>query len=123
MLKISKIVFHIAVLYVIFLFGNLVQQTFNLFVPGSVIGMIVFLIFLLTGIIKVSWIEEGTKLFVNHLTLFFIPATVGVMNYMEIFSATVLWVVGIVLISTALVMAIAGMVSQWLIRKKEFQHE
>ncbi|MFC4023389.1 CidA/LrgA family protein [Oceanobacillus longus] len=123
MLRLDKIVIHIAILYIIYLLGNWIQQTFHLFVPGSVIGMIIFLILLLTNIIKIAWIEEGTKLFVNHLTLFFIPVTVGVVNYFDLFSGKGLLVVLIVLISTVLVMGISAKVTQWLIGKRELPHE
>ncbi|WP_249869502.1 CidA/LrgA family protein [Oceanobacillus saliphilus] len=123
MLRLDKVILHIVILYVIFLIGDWIQQTLNLFIPGSVVGMIILLILLLSNIIKLSWIEEGTKLFVNHLTLFFIPATVGVINYLEIFTGKGLLVIGIILVSTALVIGISAKVSQWIIRKKELQHE
>lgn len=123
MLNISRIIVHIVILYIIFLMGNWIQQTWNLVVPGSVIGMLIFFVLLLTNVIKVKWVEEGTKLFVNHLTLFFIPATVGIINYFELFSGKGLLLVFIVLLSTAMVMGISGMVSQWLMGKKELPHE
>jgi len=123
LLKAGKIVIHIAVLYGLFLLGSWIQDTFNLFIPGSVIGMIILFLLLVTNIIKISWIEDGTKLFVSHLTLFLIPATVGIINYLELFSGEGLRLVGIVLISTALVMGVSGFVSQWLMRRKEWRHE
>lgn len=123
MLRISRIIVHIVILYIIFLMGNWIQQTWDLVVPGSVIGMLIFFVLLLTNVIKVKWVEEGTKLFVNHLTLFFIPATVGIINYFELFSGKGLLLVFIVLLSTAMVMGISGIVSQWLMGKKELPHE
>ena len=70
-----------------------------------------------------SWIEDGTRLFVSHLTLFFIPATVGIVNYLQLFTGEGILLIIIVLISTALVMGISGVVSQWFVRKKEMHHE
>ena len=123
MLKLGKIITHIAVLYGIFLIGNWIQLTFHLIIPGSVIGMILLFILLYTNSIKVSWIEDGTRLFVSHLTLFFIPATVGIVNYLQLFTGEGILLIIIVLISTALVMGISGVVSQWFVRKKEMHHE
>ena len=85
--------------------------------------MILLFILLITNCMKLSWIEDGTKLFVNHLTLFFIPATVGIVNYLQLFSGKGLLLIIIVLISTGLVMGISGNISQWLVSKKELNHE
>lgn len=123
MLKLIKIIMHIIILYGIYLIGNWIQVALNLFIPGSVIGMVLLFIFLMTNIIKVTWIEEGSKLIINHLTLFFIPATVGVMNYFELFKGNGFLLVLIALLSTALVMALSGVVSQWLMRRKEVPHD
>lgn len=123
LLKIGKVIIHIAILYVFYLFGNWIQETFNLFIPGSVIGMILLFILLMTNIIKVSWVEEGARFMINHLALFFIPATVGVIDYFELFSGKGFYLVPIVLVSTALVMAGSGIVGQWLIRRKEVKHD
>lgn len=123
MLKMLKMIMHVIILYGIYLLGNWIQITFNLFIPGSVIGMMLLLVFLLTNIIKVTWIEEGSKLIINHLTLFFIPATVGIMNYFALFKGNGFLLVVIALLSTALVMAVSGVLSQWFIRRKEVSHD
>lgn len=123
MLKMIKIIIQIVILYIIYLIGNWIQHALNLFVPGSVIGMILLFILLLINVIKVKWIEEGSKLIINHLTLFFIPATVGVMNYFELFKGNGFFLILIALISTALVMGCSGYVSQWFIQRKEVSND
>ncbi len=71
-----------------------------------------------------KWIEKGAKFFVAHLTLFFIPATVGILNYFDVFSGKGFLLIIIVLISTVLVMGGSGLISQWMIRRKELkQHD
>ena len=118
-----KAIVQIAILYGIYLLGNWIQITFHLFIPGSVIGMILLFIFLSTNIIKVTWIEEGSKLIISHLTLFFIPATVGIMDHFGLFKGNGFLLVPIVLFSTALVMAGSGLSSQWLLKRKEVYHD
>ncbi|UJL46277.1 CidA/LrgA family holin-like protein [Virgibacillus sp. NKC19-16] len=119
MRNVLKIIIHIAVLYVIFLVGNGIQQYFNLFIPGSVIGMLLLFVLLMTGVIKASWIEEGARTIINHLALFFIPATVGVINYFDLFAGKGFLLVIIVLLSTVMVIVTSGHVSQILMRRKE----
>ncbi|QKY71577.1 CidA/LrgA family protein [Lentibacillus sp. CBA3610] len=117
-----KIALHIGVLYVIYIMGTWVQRVFDLFIPGSVIGLILLFILLMTGIIKAPWVENGARFFIKHLALFFIPATVGVINYLDLFSGEGLLLVVIGLVSTLMVMVSAGHVSQLLIERKERSH-
>ncbi|GAA0608006.1 CidA/LrgA family holin-like protein [Virgibacillus siamensis] len=121
MQKSIKLILQIAVLYGIYMFGGWIQDTLNLFVPGSVIGLILLFIALQTNIVNVRWIEEGASFFVRHLTLFFIPATVGVMQYYSVFSGKGVLLILIVLASTILVMGSAGFISQWMIKRKEME--
>src|SRR5690625_512825 len=81
MLKLGKICFHIIILYSFYLLGNWIQISLNLFIPGSVIGMILLFILLLIKGVKLTWVEEGATFLINNLALFFIPATVGIIDY------------------------------------------
>ncbi|WP_047985169.1 CidA/LrgA family protein [Ornithinibacillus californiensis] len=123
MINIFKIIIHIAFLYVIYLIGNCIQATLQLVVPGSVIGMIILFILLWTNIIKVKWVETGAKFMVQNLALFFIPATVGIMNYFDLFAGKGILLVLIVLLSTFLVMGSAGLTSQRIMLRREREHE
>ncbi|MFD1852044.1 CidA/LrgA family protein [Oceanobacillus bengalensis] len=123
MLKSIKIVLHICLLYILFQVGNWIEQTFHLFIPGSVIGMIILFILLLIKVINISWIEEGATFMIKHLTFFFIPVTVGIMSYLDLFRGNGIVLVLITIASTLLVMLSAGHVSQWMITRKEAKHD
>lgn len=122
-MKFIKIVVHIAVLYSFFLIGNVIQEFFHLFIPGSVIGMILLFVMLITNRLNVQWLEEGMQFMIQHLPLFFIPATVGIMSYFNLFAGKGILLILIVLLSTILVMSGSGLVSQYLARGKEMEHE
>lgn len=116
-----RIILHIAFLYLLLFFGNAVQTIFQLSIPGSVLGML-FLFFLLkSGIVKLDWIKEGTSLLLKHLTLFFIPVTVGFMEYLDLFSGRGILLLVVTILSTALVMGLSGFVSERLVKRKEVQ--
>lgn len=89
---------------------------FDLFVPGSVIGMVLLFILLSLKIIKGNWIEIGASFMVRHLAFFFIPATVGLMSYPQLFMGNGFLLIVIVFVSTVLVMVLSGLISQSLIR-------
>lgn len=106
-------------LYGIYWVGTFLEQVLHLPIPGSVIGMILLFILLVTNRIKPVWIQEGSTFFISHLTLFFIPATVGIINYLELFAGKGFLLVLITIGSTLLVMVSSSAFSQWLIRKGE----
>lgn len=55
------------------LLGSSLVKILYIPLPGSVAGMMILFVFLLTGIIKVEWIEKVSTFQLKHLTLLFIP--------------------------------------------------
>lgn len=118
-----RVCLHIMALYVLLFIGNFLQETFQLFIPGSVIGMLLLFFLLKTKIVKLKWIEEGTSLLLRHLTLFFIPVTIGIIEYFNLFAGKGIFLVIAAVVSTALVMGTSGLISEHLAKGKEVQHE
>lgn len=114
----SLIIIHIIILYAFSLIGTWIKELFNLSVPGSVVGLLLLFILLMSNIIKVEWIEQGAQFLISNLVFFFIPATVGVMNYFDLFKGKGILLIMVVLISTVLVMTTSGLVSQFLAKDK-----
>ncbi|GGF18748.1 putative integral membrane protein YxzK [Halobacillus andaensis] len=112
-MKIIKTIIQIAVLYGIYFLGESIQSLLQIPIPGSIIGLLLLFTALAFHIVPVEWIEDGARLILTYLPLFFIPATVGVINYPDFLSWTGLLLVIIVIISTLATMAAAGWVSQF----------
>ncbi|MGI8313790.1 CidA/LrgA family protein [Halobacillus mangrovi] len=109
----------IALLYGIYLIGKGIQSVFDLFIPGSVIGMILLFILLSFKVIPEWLLQRGITFMVRNLPFFFIPATVGIISYAYVFKGKGMLLIGIGLLSTVLVMALAGLVTQWMVRRRE----
>lgn len=50
-------------------------------VPGSIIGILLLFISFQTKLLKTSAIEDTANFLLNHLTILFVPAGVGLMQY------------------------------------------
>lgn len=118
-MNVVRIAVQILLLYGLYLVGDFIQRTLHLFIPGSVIGMVLLFILLVFGVVKVRWLEAGLQFMVRHLALFFIPATIGIMNYFDLFKGKGMLLIAIVLFSTVLVMGSSGLTSQWLVNRRE----
>ncbi|MEC3884263.1 CidA/LrgA family holin-like protein [Halobacillus litoralis] len=123
MSKAVTIILQITGLYIIYLFGTFIQKTFNLFIPGSVIGLVFLFALLSLKIVPEHWVNQGVGFMIKHLPFFFIPATVGVMSYAYVFEGKGVLLILIGLLSTAMVMGISGFVAQWMARRREAAHE
>lgn len=76
-----------------FFLGESVSILFSLPVPGNVIGMVILFAALATGIVKLDDVETAGGMFREHLILFFIPGTVGLLHYAGVIKDQILPVI------------------------------
>lgn len=72
--------FQILLIILITSVGNYLQQLLHLPIAGSIIGLVLFYISLMTGVVKETWIKSGANLFLTTMIFFFLPSIVGVKN-------------------------------------------
>lgn len=113
----------LAVLFVFNEIGKWLVDVLNVVLPGSIMGLILLWICLYTGIIKVQWIEAGAGFLLMYLTLFFIPTTIGVINYPELLSGAGIYLMVAVVISTVIAIAVAGVSTKQLEKKEQAMKE
>jgi holin-like protein len=118
-MKYVKMILQIVCLYTIYLIGIFIKALCNLSVPGSIIGMILLFGALHFGVVKRKWLSLGGGLLLKHLPLLFIPATVGVIDYLYLFKGIGLITIGIVLLSTIIVMITSAYISDALLSRGE----
>lgn len=116
--KLALIILQVAGLYVLSTFGEFIAALLKLPIPGSIIGLLLLFAGLHFNIIPESYIKEGGGFLLVILPLFFIPATVGIVQYPEFLSIKGVMLIVIVVVSTFLTMIVAGRTSEWYERKK-----
>lgn len=102
----------------IYLIGELISKSFSLPLPGNIIGMIILLILLCTKVIKVEKVESISTFFLDHLSFFFIPAGVGLISSFDSVKNSLLYILILCLITTALVIISTGLIVQFIIKMK-----
>ena len=99
--------------------GEIISRFLDLPIPGNVMGMGLLLLALTTGWIDVKWIEEAADILLSNMTLFFVPAGVGVMVYSDQIAAEWLPITVATIISTFVVMAVTGVLAQKLENREQ----
>ncbi|MGE7934189.1 CidA/LrgA family protein [Viridibacillus arvi] len=117
-IKWVRIIFQMVILYVFSFIGTTIVNLLGVKFPGSIVGLLILLALLLSKIMPVSLIEEGAGFMLAILPLFFVPATVGVINYPELLSLHGILLLLTVIASTICTIIISGRICK-IIEKKE----
>ena len=99
--------------------GELCNKLIPLPIPASIYGLVILFVALMTGIIKLEHVKETGKFLIEIMPLMFIPAAVGLLDSWNVLKPIWLPVVAITLITTVLVMAVTGRVTQFVIRQNK----
>lgn len=119
MLKYVYFILQIALLYIIFFIGEWIQLITHMPIPGSIIGMIILFLVLIFKVIRREWISLGSNFLLNNLPLLFVPATVGIIDYLELFSGYGFFSLIISFVSTMVVFIAASIISEKLLKNEK----
>lgn len=113
-----KLLRQFLIILIVCFLGELLNKVVHIPLPGSIIGMILLFIFLITGIVKVEMLEEISGFLLDHLAFFFIPSGVGLLAYMGILSKNLFPILIICFVTTILVMIVTGLTIQLIKGRK-----
>ena len=106
------------ILFISFL-GEILHTLIPLPVPASVYGLVLMLAALVTGILKLGQVRETAAFLIEIMPVMFIPAGVGLMESWSSLQSVWLPVILITILTTVLVMAVTGKVTQAMIGKEK----
>ena len=109
-----KYVFQFCRIMVVCFLSEVLANLLPFPIPASVYGLVLMLIALKTGVYRLEQVRETGMFFVGILTIFFVPAAVGVMEQWDALE-NMLWPCVIAtLFVTSLVMVVSGKFTQWV---------
>lgn len=99
--------------------GIIISNIFNLPIPGTIIGMILFFILLYTGLLKTQKIENAVNALLMNMTILFLPPAVRILDSIHLLSGQFIKVLILIIITTFITMGITGKVVQFMIELTE----
>lgn len=96
--------------------GEVLNRIIPLPVPASIYGLVLLFLALEFKIIKVEHIKEVSKFLLGIMTLFFVPSSVGFINALPLMKKYGLLFISITIVSTLIVFAVTGQVTQALMK-------
>lgn len=111
------------IITLIALIGEALSFLIPLPIPASIYGIVILLALLISGRLKVESIKDVSEFLLMIMPVMFIPAAVGLMeSFSLLFSSLAAYVV-ILVFSTIAVMAVSGLVTQYVIRRESRKEE
>lgn len=98
----------IAFIIAFWLVGEFAVRLSHLPVPGGIAGLFILLSFLSSGWISVIRLQHGANLFLAEMLLFFVPATLVVLDHREFMGWVGLRILAVILLSTVTVMGVTA---------------
>ncbi|MDO0956986.1 CidA/LrgA family protein [Mammaliicoccus sciuri] len=107
-----KILFQVSLIYMITRIGKWLQEILHIPIAGSIVGLALLFLLLLTGILPERWIEVGANKLINVMILFFVPSIVGIMDIADQIGPGYIIMVVLLIVSTSLVALSSGYVCE-----------
>ena len=103
------------ILFISFL-GEALKYLLPLPIPASIYGLVLLFLALQFQIIQLSAVKDAANFLIDIMPLMFIPAGVGILESWDALQPVLFPVIVIILVSTVLVMAVSGKVTQGLMK-------
>ena len=97
--------------------GEVLSLLIPLPIPGSIYGIVLLFLALETKLVKLSSVKDVSDFLISFMPVMFIPAATGLMASWGVLKANALAYVVILAVTTVVVMAASGVVTQWIIRR------
>ncbi|RAI81190.1 antiholin-like protein LrgA [Macrococcoides goetzii] len=112
--------FHQAiVISVILLISKIIESFMPIPMPASVIGLVLLFICLCTGIVKLGQVERVGTALTDNIGLLFVPAGISVVKSLGLISEHPFLIIGLIFISTLLLLLCTGFFSQMIVMTTE----
>ncbi len=93
-----------------------VKEIIPLPIPASIYGLLLMLVLLKLKILSIESVKDASKFLLETMPIMFIPAAVGLLNAWDVINALLIPLILVVSVTTVIVMAISGHITQFIIR-------
>lgn len=101
------------------LLGEALSALIPLPIPAAIYGIILMLAALGTGVLKTGQVKEASHFLIGIMPVLYIPVNVRILEYWGVISQNLAAIATITVVSTLLVFAVGGLVTQYIMKKRE----
>ena len=97
----------------IFVFAEYLVRWLHLPLPANLVGMVLMFSLILCRVIPLSWVRAGSRWLLAEIRLFFVPAVVAVVNYVQLLMVDGWRIFAVIALSTLMVLGATA----WVVDK------
>ena len=102
--------------------GEALAYLIPLPIPAAIYGLILLLAALLTGVLKSEQVRDSANFLISIMPVLYVPICVKILEYWGVISQNAAAIISLTVLSTFLVFAVAGLVTQALLKKGGNDH-
>lgn len=118
-----KYIYQATIIFGFTLLGELLHILLPLPVPAAIYGLVLLFIALQTGIVKLHQVDAVSKFLIAIMGLLFVAPAVNIVEIWKEIAPVLLPIGAVLAVSTVLVFAVSGLVTQWMLRRGGKCHE
>ncbi|MBS5037399.1 MAG: CidA/LrgA family protein [Fusobacterium sp.] len=99
--------------------GVIIQNIFNLPLPGTILGMLILFVLLWTKVLKVESIEKVCDFLILNMIIFFLPPAVELLEYMALLKTGFFKIIILLIVTTVITMIVTGKTVDFCIKRME----
>lgn len=99
--------------------GVIIQNIFNLPLPGTILGMLILFVLLWTKVLKVESIEKVCDFLILNMIIFFLPPAVELLEYMALLKTGFFKIIILLVATTVITMIVTGKTVDFCIKRME----
>lgn len=107
------------IILVINFVGVIIQNIFNLPLPGTILGMLILFVLLWTKVLKVESIEKVCDFLILNMIIFFLPPAVELLEYMALLKTGFFKIIILLIVTTVITMIVTGKTVDFCIKRME----
>lgn len=117
-----KYLIQASVIFGFTMLGELLHALLPLPIPAAIYGLLLLFLALCLGFVKLPQVKDASNFFQSIMSVLFVSPAVSLLESWDVFAQNLIPILVIVAVSTFLVFAVSGWITQALIRRKEGKH-
>ncbi len=90
-----------------------VLRALHIMFPPAILGLLLFALALIFGVIKEDWIKTASEWYIKNLALFLVPFWGGLLAYQELLKKNWISILLVIFITTTVTIVCTGLFVEW----------
>lgn len=116
--RLMKYMKQLGIIFAVTCIGEILKYVIPLPIPASIYGLVLMLVLLMSRIVMLEQVQDVADFLIEIMPMMFIPAAVGLLVSWKQLKSMLVPVVVITIVSTIIVMAMTGKVSDFLTKER-----